>query len=154
MVVPWQEEEQIKSLLTAKSMEQKEIDMREQQEMRKKETKEQKGLVSWSPRKNCLGGQRQPLNDWLPVKEEEHLPLTRGKQDKVTISSIWSDAPLNPWVPGKALAEASGSSKQASGSSKTPDSTSWTPGSPWIPGKALAEAASSKYQSGMEKTRA
>ena len=108
----------------------------------------EKGFVSWSPRKNCLGWQRQPLNDWLPAKEEEeHLTLMKGKQDKVSISSIWSDAPLNPWVPGKALAE-------ASGSSTTPDSTSWTPGSTWIPGKALAEAATWNDQPGREKTRA
>ena len=140
-------------LTTAKSMEQKKIDMREQQEetsmeMRKKEAGEEKGFVSWSPRKNCLGGQRLPLTEWLPAKEdEEHLILMKGKQDKVSISSIWSDSPLNPWVPGKALAEASGSSKQASGSSKTPDSTSWTPGSTWIPGNF-------EISVGREKTRA
>ena len=157
----------MKSLLTAKSLEQKQIDMREQQEetsmeMRKEEAEEKSGFVSWSPRKNGLAGQKQPLKDWQPVKEEEeHLTLMKGKQDKVSISSIWSDAPLNPWVPGKALAEASGfskkasnSSKEAFGSSKSPDSTSWTPGSPWIPGKALAEAAHSHDQPGREKTRA
>ena len=145
----------MKSLLTtAKSLEQKEIDMRKQQEetsleeMKKKEAEEGNGFVSWSPRKNCLGGRKQPLKDWLPAKEEvEHLTLMKGKQDKVSISSIWSDSPLNPWVPGKALAEASGSSKQASGSSKTPDSTSWTPGSTWIPGNF-------EISVGREKTRA
>ena len=137
----------MKSLLTtAKSLEQKEETSLE--EMKKKEAEEGNGFVSWSPRKNCLGGRKQPLKDWLPVKEEvEHLTLMKGKQDRVSISSIWSDAPLNPWVPGKALAD-------ASGFPKTPVSTSWTPGSSWVPGKALAEAAPTKYESGREKTRA
>ena len=79
--------------------------------------------------------------------------ITVGKPGKLSMFNFWDDAPLKPWVPGKALAEASFSSKMASGSSKTPNSTSWTPGSPWIPGKALAEAAQSHDQPGKEKTR-
>ena len=160
MVVPWQKEETL--LTTAKSLEhleQAEIDMRKQQEetsleeIKRKEAEEGNGFASLSPRKNHLGGQRQPLKDWLPAKEKEHLTLMKGKQGKLSMFSIWDDAPLKPWVPGKALAEASSSSKMASGSSKTPDSTSWTPGSPWIPGKALAEAAQSHDRPGKEKTR-
>ena len=157
MVVPWQREESL--LTTAKSLEQAEIDLRNQQEetsleeIKRKEAEEGNGFASLSPRKNDLGGQRQPLKDWLPAKEKEHLTLMKGKQGKLSMFSIWDDAPLKPWVPGKALAEASSSSKMASGSSKTPNSTSWTPGSPWIPGKALAEAAQSHDQPGKEKTR-
>ena len=160
MVVPWQKEETL--LTTAKSLEhleQAEIDVRKQQEetsleeIKRKEAEEGNGFASLSPRKNDLSGQRQPLKDWLPAKEKEHLTLMKGKQGKLSMFSIWDDAPLKPWVPGKALAEASSSSKMASGSSKTPDSTSWTPGSPWIPGKALAEAAHSHDQPEKEKTR-
>ena len=157
MVVPWQREESL--LTTAKSLEQAEIDLRKQEEetsleeIKRKEAEEGNGFASLSPRKNDLGGQRQPLKDWLPAKEKEHLTLMKGKQGKLSMFSIWDDAPLKPWVPGKALAEASSSSKMASGSSMTPNSTSWTPGSPWIPGKALAEAAQSHDQPGKEKTR-
>ena len=157
VVVPWQKEESL--LTTAKSLEQAEIDLRKQQEeisleeIKRKEAEEGNGFASLSPRKNHLGGQRQPLKDWLPAKEKEHLTLMKRKQGKLSMFNIWDDAPLKPWVPGKALAEASSSSKMASGSSKTPNSTSWTPGSPWIPGKALAEAAQSHDQPGKEKTR-
>ena len=157
MVVPWQREESL--LTTAKSLEQAEIDLRNQQEetsleeIKRKEAEEGNGFAHLSPRKNDLGGQRQPLKDWLPAKEKEHFTLMKGKQGKLSMFSIWDDAPLKPWVPGKALAEASSSSKMASGSSMTPNSTSWTPGSPWIPGKALAEAAQSHDQPGKEKTR-
>ena len=157
VVVPWQREESL--LTTAKSLEQAEIDLRKQEEetsleeIKRKEAEEGNGFASLSPRKNHLGGQRQPLKDWLPAKEKEHLTLMKGKQGKLSMFNFWDDAPLKGWVPGKALAEASSSSKMASGSSKTPNSTSWTPGSPWIPGKALAEAAQSHDQPGKEKTR-
>ena len=157
VVVPWQREESL--LTTAESLEQAEIDLRKQQEeisleeIKRKEAEEGNGFASLSPRKNHLGGQRQTLKDWLPAKEKEHLTLMKRKQGKLSMFNIWDDAPLKPWVPGKALAEASSSSKMASGSSMTPNSTSWTPGSPWIPGKALAEAAQSHDQPGKEKTR-
>ena len=157
MVVPWQREESL--LTTAKSLEQAEIDARKQQEetsleeIKRKEAEEGNGFAYVSPSKNDLCGQRQPLKDWLPGKEKEHLTLMKRKPGKLSMFSIWSDAPLKPWVPGKALAEASFSSKMASGSSKTPNSTPWTPGSPWIPGKALAEAAQSHDQPGKEKAR-
>ena len=157
VVVPWQREESL--LTTAKSLEQAVIDLRKQQEetsleeIKRKEAEEGNGFASLSPRKNDLSGQRQPLKDWLPAKEKEHLTLMKGKPGKLSMFNIWSDAPLKPWVPGKALAEASSSSKMASGSSKTPNSTSWTPGSPWIPGKALAEAAHLHDQPEKEKTR-
>ena len=150
VVVPWQREESL--LTTAKSLEQAEIDLRKQEEetsleeIKRKEAEEGNGFASLSPRKNHLGGQRQPLKDWLPAKEKEHFTLMKGKQGKLSMFNIWDDTPLKPWVPGKALAE-------ASSSSKTPNSTSWTPGSPWIPGKALAEAAHSHDQPGKEKTR-
>ena len=151
----------MKRLLTAKSMGEKETDMRKQEqevmraEMRKEKAADQGGLVSWSPRKNDLVRPTQPLKDWLPATGKDLASMgvsMEGKQGKVanwapTISGICSDAPLNPWLPGKALAE-------ASSSSKTPDSTLWTPGSSWIPGKALAEAAPSNYEPGREKTRA
>ena len=84
------------------------------------------------------------MKDWLPTMGDVGMKETHGKMSNwAPSSSIWSDAPLNPWVPGKALAEASASS--------------WTPGTSWNPGKALAEATSSQLgeeEGGRKQTRA
>ena len=64
------------------------------------ETEEQRGFVSWSPRKNDLGGHGEPLKDWLPTMGDVGMKEKQGKVSNwAPSSSIWSDAPLNPWVP-------------------------------------------------------
>ena len=134
MVVPWEEEEQVKSRsMETDSMSKQQKEATTGTEITVEETEKQRRFVSWSPRKNDLGGHGEPLTDWLPTMGDVGM---KAKQDKVSSwapsSSIWSDAPLNPWVPGKALAEASASS--------------WTPGTSWNPGKAEETDESMKIQ--------
>merc|ERR1712203_585350 len=76
-------------------------------------------FVSWSPRKNDLGGHGEPLTDWLPTMGDVGM---KAEQDKVsTVRPPPASGPTPHSTPGfLKVPEASASS--------------------WTPGKALAEA--------------
>ena len=89
------------------------------------ETEGQRWFVSWSPRKNDLGGHGEPLTDWLPTMGDVGMKAEQGKVS--TVRPPPASGPTPHSTPGfLKVPEASASS--------------WTPSTSWNPGKALAEA--------------
>merc|ERR1712241_616962 len=101
------------------------------------ETEGQRRFVSWSPRKNDLGGHGEPLTDWLPTMGDVGMKAEQGKVS--TVRPPPASGPTPHSTPGfLKVPEASASS--------------WTPGTSWNPGKALAEALFAIGGGGWEET--
>ena len=95
------------------------------------ETEGQRWFVSWSPRKNDLGGHGEPLTDWLPTMGDVGMKAEQGKVS--TVRPPPASGPTPHSTPGfLKVPEASASS--------------WTPGTSWNPGKAEETDESMKIQ--------
>merc|ERR1712241_47162 len=86
------------------------------------ETEGQRRFVSWSPRKNDLGGHGEPLTDWLPTMGDVGMKAEQGKVS--TVRPPPASGPTPHSTPGfLKVPEASASS--------------WTPGTSWNPGSRM-----------------